>query len=345
MNKSITIAIDLAKTSFHVCKLVNNEEVFSRAFSRAQLEKWLVKQPEAVVAMEACGSAHHWARYCIRHGHQVKLIAPKNVIPFRTGQKTDKNDASAIAVTSSQSHIHLVAVKTIDAQALQSIERIRQHLVDSMTATSNMLRALLAEFGFTINKGERAFKRYIPEILELADNGLPDILREHIHSMYELYDELQTRKIEVERQLNNHVNSHDECKKLLALEGVGAINALGLYLSIGEQGANFNNGREASACIGLTPTQYSTGGKTQLMGISKKSGNRRLRSTLIQGALSVVKQVQNREPKNTKEAWLKALIERAGLRKAAVALANKTVRTAWAMLHHNKEYQLPHGIA
>lgn len=339
MNKLTTIAIDLAKESFQVCKMNNHKVIMERAFTRNAFKTWLDKQPEANVVMEACGSAHHWARYALTKGHEVKIIAPRHVSPFRSKQKTDKNDALAIAIASHQPGINFVAVKSIDAQALQTIERIRQHLNDSAIATSNMLRGLLAEFGFCIPKGAKSFKQAIPEILEEAENGLPDILRSHIYQTYQLYSKLILEKAAIEKELVKHVSNHPYCRELMQLEGVGPINALGIFLAIGSGGGNFKNGREASACIGLTPKQFSTGGVTTMLGISKSVANKRLRANLIQGALSSAVTIQKREPKNGKEAWLKALIERAGIRKAAVALANKTIRTSWSMLKHGTVYQ------
>lgn len=341
MKKSTTIAIDLAKNSFQVCKLHGSSCEFNKAFTRDKLKAWLTQQPPTTVVMEACSTAHHWGRFCRNQGHSVRLIAPKYVTAYRTGQKTDKNDATAIAVASQQANARFVALKSIDEQALQSIDRIRQHLTDSMTATSNMVRALVAEFGFDIPKGKNAFKKRLPEVLEDGQNALPDILREHIANAFYLHEALAKQKSELEVSLTQHLKQHDACKKLEALEGVGPVNALGLYLSLGANGGNFKNGREASACIGLTPKQHSTGGRVTLLGISKKVGQKKLRSNLIQGALAVAKVVDKREPKNDKEAWLKSLIQRSGLMKAAVALANKTTRTAWALLHYGSEYRIP----
>lgn len=340
MNNNL-IAIDIAKSSFHAVSLKKNKVATNRAFSRSQLKTWLAKQAVSHVSIEACGSSHYWARFAKSLGHTVQLIAPQSVKPFRQGHKTDKNDALAIAVASQQANIKSVGIKTVEQQALQSIARIRQHLTDNQTAVSNMIRGLLCEFGLVINKGEKAFKAAIGEIVADLENGLPDILRPQIAQMYYAYIEGDEHLARVSLQLQKYIKQQPQCKKLMALEGIGPVNALELYLTLGDQGKSFAHGREASACIGLTPKQHSTGGVVVLGGIGKKKGKKRLRANLIQGAMAVVKVVDKRLPKNEKESWLKALITRVGKMRAAVALANKTIRTAWAMLAHGEDYRSP----
>ncbi|TLU59450.1 transposase, partial [Thalassotalea litorea] len=154
----------------------------------------------------------------------------------------------------------------------------------------------------------------------------------------------EKHQAKVEREMEAQIKQQPQCHQLMALEGVGPKNAMRLYLMLGGQGKNFSHGREASACIGVTPKQYSTGGVVTLGGIGKNQGNKRLRSSLIQGAMAVVKVVNKREPRNHKEKWLKQLIERIGSRRAAVALANKTIRTSWAMLKHGEAYQAPQAV-
>lgn len=339
-----TIAIDIAKSSFHAVKLHQSNVQTDKAFTRQKLKVWLTKQKPSHVIIEACGSAHYWARYAQSAGHTAQLIAPKHVTPYRQGHKTDKNDALAIAIAGQQPKMKSVAIKTVEQQGLQSIDRIRQHITDNQTAVSNMIRGLLAEFGICFAKGLSAFKENIPDILEDAENELPHAFRAQVSMMYQAFLDAESHLKQVNKQLEALINQQAPCKKLMKLEGIGPINALNLFLTLGEKGESFQHGREASACIGLTPKQYSTGGITILGGIGKKAGNKRLRSNLIQGALAVVKVVDKRSPKNTKEQWIKNLIDHKGTRRAAVALANKTVRTAWSMLHHSKEYRLPCAV-
>jgi transposase len=269
MNNNL-IAIDIAKSSFHAVSLKHNKVGTDRAFTRSQLKTWLVNQAKSHVAIEACGSSHYWARDAQSVGHTVQLIAAKRVVPFRQGHKTDKNDALAIATASQQANIKSVGIKTIEQQALQSIARIRQHLTDNQTAVSNMLRGLLCEFGLVINKGEKAFKATIGELLEDAENGLPDMLRPQIADMYHSFIGGEAHLKQVSKQLEAFTKQQSQCKQLMALEGIGPVNALEVYLTLGDKGSSFSNGREASACIGLTPKQYTTGGVVVLGGIGKK---------------------------------------------------------------------------
>ena len=334
------IAIDLAKSSFHVCNLnKNNKVTIDRSFTTKKMQEWLIKQKPSVVAIEACGSAHHWGRFMKQHGHTPLLLPTKVVTPFRKGHKTDKNDALAIAIAAKQPKVKTVAVKTLEEQGLQGIERMRKHHSDAITATGNLLRGLVYEFGIIIPKGHAALKREMPLILEDGENQLPNTFRRQIANMYQFYLTTQAEFETVKKELLNLIKQNKSCQRLSALEGIGPVNALGLTLSLGQKGASFKNGREASACIGVTPKQYSTGGIVTLGGIGKNRGNKLLRSTLIQGAMSVVKVLKKREPKTQKEVWLKALMARIGLRRAAVALANKNIRTAWALLNHDVEYQ------
>jgi len=340
------IAIDLSKNSFQGSLLDKcHRERFNRKFTRNKLTEWLSRQQPLTVAMEACGSAHHWARLVARMGHRPLLVPTRTVNRYREGHKTDATDALATGVAARQPKTRFVAPKTIEQQGMQGIERTREHFSDHLTATSNMIRALLYEFGLTIPKGISAFKQKVVEILEDAENDLPMPLRMQLIESWEYYLDLEVRLKIAKRARDQIVAQHEVCQQLTQLQGVGPVNALNLYLCLGDRGGSFANGREAATCIGLTPKQYSTGGEVTMMGISKKCANKRLRSTLIQGSRSVIKVLCKRDPRNGLEVWLKSIMARRGEGRAAVALANKTVRLAWAMLHYGEDFKLHSEMA
>ena len=339
MNSTRIIAIDLAKNVFQVSVLSRHgQELSNKAMRRKALAVWLAKQAVSVVAMEACSGAHHWGRKAQSLGHQVMIIPPKQVMPYRQGQKTDGNDALAIGIASRQPKLKTVGVKSLEQQSVQCDKRVQEHLSDQLTATGNMVRALVAEFGVVMPKGMAALRRELPLILEDAENGLPLAMRESLYLAWQQWLFLADALQRAEQLLKVRIDQLEPCQRLTALEGVGPKNAIGLYIRIGN-GHHFKNGREAAACVAVTPKQSSSGGKTRMKGIGKYKGDQRLRSSLIIGARSVVNALQKRPARNAREQWLKALIERRGPGRAAVALANKNVRTAWAMLHNNSTYQ------
>ncbi len=337
MTHSTTVGVDLAKNVIQVSVVsARGKELLNRSLTRRKFAEFLGKQQPALVAFEACATSHYWARVALRHGHVARIIPAKAVAPFRQGHKTDSNDALAVAEAARRPNIKEAPMKTLDQQGLQAIQRSRDLLVQESTALSNHMRGLLMEFGVVIPRGFAALRRMLPEILEDGDNEVPDMYRPTLHRLYgrflELRDDIESMNVEVKEL----VKQHPACKRLTALEGVGPISAVLLYASLGT-GEAFSGGREFAAYLGLTPRQFSSGGKTNIVGLSKKIGNCRLRSVLIQGARAYVHKLK--EPKTSKDRWLLDLIERAGHGKAAVALANKNVRTAWAMLTQGTEYQ------
>lgn len=345
MNKLNVIAIDLAKIVFQVAVLNRHQKVLCNKTLRSTiLPAYLARQPKSLVAIEACGRAHHWARIAQSLGHDVVILPARIVSAFRQGHKTDSNDALAIALSACQPSIKAVAPMSLEQQSLQTDQRIAQHASDGKTATGNMIRGLLAEFGLEIAKGDAHLKRAIPLLLEDAENGLPLLVRESLHQAWELWQFQAEQCQQLDKLLSRRAASSEVCRRLMALEGVGPKNAIGLAITLGCT-QHFKNGRNAAACIGVTPKQHSSGGKVKIGHIGKYCGNQRLRSSLITGAHSVIQALEKRPPRNEKERWLQALIARRGKGRAAVALANKTVRTAWAMLHHNEPYKASLALA
>ena len=288
------------------------------------------------MAFASCASAHYWARAAVRLGHEVRIIPAKAVAPFRQGHKTDSNDALAVAEAARRPNIKDAPMRSVEQQGLQAIQRARELLIGECIALSNHLRGNLLEFGITVPQGFASLLGALPEILEDGDNELPDLYRPTLHRLQQRLIELRGDIEAMTKDVEQLVKSHPVCHKLTALEGIGPIGALSLYAVLGS-GKAFTKSREFSAYLGLTPRQFSSGGKTNIVGLSKKIGNRRLRSILIQGALAYVYRMK--EPKSSKDRWLKDLIDRAGPRRAAVALANKNARTAWALVTRGTDYQ------
>jgi transposase len=337
MHYSTTVGVDLAKNVIQISVVSSRgKEVLNRSLTRKKFAEFLGKQKPSLVAFESCASAHYWARSAERYGHKARIIPAKAVAPFRQGHKTDANDALAVAEAAQRPKIKEAPMKTVEQQGLQAIQRARELLIQECIALSNHLRGILLEFGVTIPQGFASLLRALPEVLEDGDNELPDFYRPTLHRLYGRMLELREDIEAMTKEADVLVKDHPVCNRLTALEGVGPIGAMSLYAVLGS-GEAFTKSREFSAYLGLTPRQLSSGGKTNIFGISKKVGNRRLRSVLIQGALAYVYRMK--EPRSRKDRWLKDLIERAGPRRAAVALANKNVRTAWALVTQGTEYQ------
>jgi transposase len=320
MPYSTTVGVDLAKNVIQVSVVSGRgKELCNRSLTRQKFAEFLCKQKPSLVAFESCATSHYWARAAQRHGHEARIIPAKAVAPFRQGHKTDSNDALAVAEAARRPKIKEAPMKTVEQQGLQAIHRSRELLIQESTALSNHVRSLLMEFGIVIKTGFASLMKAVPEILEDGDNELPDLYRPTLHRMYtrllELREDIEAMTGEVERL----AKGHPICSKLMALEGIGPIGALLLYATMGSGAA------------------FSSGGKATIVGLSKKIGNRQLRSVLILGARAYVYKL--REPKSSKDRWLKAMIDRNGECRAAIALANKNVRTAWAMVTQGTEYQ------
>ena len=336
MNKLNVIGVDLAKSVIQVSVLSpSNRELRNSALTRRKFAEFLCRQHRSPVAFEACATSHYWARVAQRHGHEVKILPAKAVFPFRQGHKTDENDALAVAEAARRPNVKLAPIKTIEQQGLQAIQRARELLVHERVSLSNHRRGLRMEFGIVIPQGFASLYRFLPEILEDGENELPDLYRPTLHLLYGRLCDLGEDLEHLNQEIETLVQNNPVCRRLTALEGIGPIDSVLLYATLGT-GEAFANGRQFSAYLGLTPKQFSSGGKVNLVGISKRVANRRLRAVLITGARAYVYRMK--EPKTAKDRWLWAIVERSGKCKAAVALANKNVRTACAMLTQNTEY-------
>ena len=339
MNNVTILAIDLAKDVLQVCKVTSKNKIsYNKSITRKALKELLNNEKNCLVAMEACASSQYWSRLALKLGLSVKTMHARHVKPFRTTQKTDRNDALAIAVAATQLTIKSTRILTIEEQGLQSLGRIRDLQKSQCIAISNQIRSLLSEFGITIAKGDKALREAIPYIIEDAENELPHQLRVALFSHWENYQNQVERLNDITKQLEAEVHKNTHCKKLIKIEVLVPLFAFFLLTALGD-GSSFKNGRAASACLGVTPVQHSSGGKENIGSIAKKSSGLRLRSILFNGAMSAVSSLSKRVAKTVKEKWLQALIERRGKKVAAIALINKNVRTAYAMLQTDTEYK------
>jgi len=330
-----TIGIDLAKNVFQVHGAnEKGKAVLKKQLKRAQMLPFFANLTPCRIGMEACGSAHHWARKLQALGHTVQLIAPQYVKPFVKRNKNDAADAEAICEAMARPNMPTVPIKNASQQAILSVHRARQGFVKARTAQANQIRGLLTEYGIVIPKGIGHISKRVPEILEDGENDLPGSFRLLIQRLSDHLKELDRQVGELEAQIKLWHRDNSASQKLAKIPGIGPMTASATVASVGDA-RNFKNGRQLAAWLGIVPRQHSTGGKSTLLGISKR-GDSYLRTLLIHGARAVIR-VAERKP--NADPWLKNLLARRHKNIAAVALANKNVRTIWALLAHDRDYE------
>jgi len=336
MTKITTIGLDLAKQVFHVVCCDERGKVMGRKMlRRSQVLEYFANLSALRVGMESCASAHYWARKLQGMGHEVKLLPPQFVKPFVRGNKNDYNDALAIAEAVVRPEMRGVAVKTVAQQDIQALHRLRAQCVASRTAVCNQLRGLLGEYGVALPRGVGSLRRRLPALLEDAENGLSELFRRLLAQGYqrlcELDDHIEAYTVEVKR----HSRQDDACRRLQTIPGYGPIVASVFHSTVGD-GQAYRRGRDVSASLGLVPRQHSSGGKSVLLGISKR-GDGYLRSLLVHGARAVVRQAEHKDDKLSR--WINKIRAQRGYNKASVALANKLARIGWAVLAKRSVYQ------
>ena len=337
-NKTIaTLGIDLAKTSFQLHG-VNDQGivVYQKKLSRTKLLEFMVQLPPCLVGLEACGGAHDMARKLKKFGHEVKMMAPQFVKPYVKSNKNDSVDAEAICEAVQRPNMRFVPIKSVEQQDLQSLHRIRSMVIGNRTAVINQTRGLLMEYGIVMPKGAGQVRLRIPGILEDQTNGLTEDFRERLTELWDELVHLDERREKYNAKIEAISQTQKACILLMKIPGIGPISATALVAAVGDVSV-FNNGREMAAWLGLVPRQHSTGGKERLLGISKR-GDVYLRMLLIHGARAALRMAPSKDDKRSR--WVTALADRRGHNIAAVALANKNVRTAWALLAKNEEYQI-----
>lgn len=333
--KITSIGLDLAKTVFQVHGVdINGKKVVSKTLKRSQVLPFFANLPPCLVGMEACGSAHYWARKLSALGHTVKLMAPQFVKPYVKSNKNDAADAEAICEAVMRPNMRFVPVKDEEQQAMLALHRARQGFVKARTAQANQLRGLLAEYGIVLPQGINAIGRRLPEILEDGENELPVMFRQLLHRLYEHLKMLDQQVDGLEAEIHAWHRQNEASRRLAEIPGIGPITATALVASVGDA-KNFANGRQLAAWLGLVPRQHSSGGKPTLLGISKR-GDAYLRTLLIHGARAVARAAEARENADHR---LQRLLERRHKNIVAVAWANRNARIVWALLAHGRAYQ------
>jgi transposase len=334
--KITTVGIDLAKDVFQVHGVdAHGKAVLRKQLKRKDVMSFFANLEPCLIGMEACGSSHYWARKLAALGHTVRLMAPQFVKPYVKTNKSDRNDAEAICEAVARPNMRFVPVKTGEQQAVLSVHRARQGFVKARTAQANQIRGLLAEFGIVIAKGMGHIAKRLPEILEDGENGVPGMMRELLQRLGENLKEMDKQVGELERQIKLWHRENEQSRKLEAIAGIGPITASAYVASVGDA-KSFKNARQVAAWLGMVPRHEGSGGKVKPGRISKR-GDVYLRTLLIHGARSVIRQFE-RKPDQA-EGWLKELLARRHKNIAAVALAAKNARIAWALLAHERTYQ------
>jgi transposase len=336
MSEITTVGLDLAKNVFHVVGCdVHGKVARKKMLRRSQVLAYFSNLAHCLVGMEACSSAHHWARELAALGHQVKLIPPQYVKPYVRGNKNDYNDALAIAEAVTRPEMRFVSVKTTEQQDVQAVHRLRERRLQDRTALCNQLRGLLAEYGLVLPQGVNVLRRRLPELLEDGENGLSDLFRRLLAQGYQQLQELDYHIEYYTQEMKRQSQQDEACRRLQTIPGYGPIVA-SVFLSVVGTGEAFRRGRDVSASVGLVPRQHSSGGKETLLRISKR-GDRYLRSLLVHGARSVVIQAVKKDDKLSR--WINQVRAERGFNKAVVALANKLARIGWAVLVNKTVYQ------
>jgi len=331
------VGIDLAKNVYQLHGVDRSgKTVWKRRLKRHQWLKVLLDktEPGCVIGMEACASAHHWGRELQSRGYTVKLIPPQFVKPYIKSNKNDAKDAEAICEAMSRPNMRFVTVKNVEQQDIQATHRIRAELITQRTAKANQIRGLVAEYGLVAPKHMSSLRAAIPCWLEDAENGLTADFRSLLHGVWNDLLGLDDRVCEMDKLIKRLAENHEECVRLQQLRGVGPMISTAMIATVGDA-RQYHKSRQMAAAIGITPKQHSSGDRDRLLGISKR-GDVYLRTLMIHGARSVVANAKHKDDRLSR--WVTAIATKRHPNVAAVALANKTARMAWAMLRNETDY-------
>lgn len=327
-----TYGLDIAKNVMQL-HWIDNEtgEIGRKKLVRAKLSEFFAALRPVRVAMEACGSAHHWARVLGGLGHQVELLPAQQVRAFVRSNKDDAADARAIWLAAQQPDIRRAPIKTVEQQAVISLHRTRSHWVSVRTATTNMLRGLLYEFGVVLPSSKQAGLKAVSTNRAQIDDRLPQVMRRLVDLQLQTLKDVEHSIDQIEAEIAEQQRQLDKARVLREVPGIGVLGATALAATLGDA-RGWRSGREFAASLGLVPAHSGTGGKTRIGHLSKR-GDPYLRTLLIHGARSVITHAK------VKPTWLEELLKRRPTNVVAVALANKMARTAWALVAHGRAYR------
>jgi len=335
MGEVSTIGLDIAKSVFQVHGVDSDGTVVIRKrVSRAKVLEFFAALPSCLVGIEACPSAHHWSRRVRALGHTVRLMPPSYVKAYLKRGKNDANDAAAICEAVARPSMRFVPTKSEEQQSGLMLHRSRQLLVRQRTMLSNAIRGHMAELGLIAAKGRNGTAELLKIIASTEDDRVPEAARFSLYVLARQYEAITVEIGSIEKRIHAWHRSCEESRRLEEIPGIGPIVATALVAEVGDWKA-FSSGRSLAAWIGLVPKQHSTGGKERLGGISKQ-GNRYLRWLLVAGAMAVIRYARRH---GTKRLWLARLMDRRPIKVAAVALANKIARMAWALMVRGERFE------
>jgi len=338
------VGIDLAKNVYQMHGVDRSgKAILKRRLKRHQWFKVLLDktEPDCVIGMEACASAHHWGRELQSRGYTVRLIPPQFVKPYVKSNKNDARDAEAICEAMSRPNMRFVTVKSVEQQDIQATHRIRAELITQRTAKANQIRGLVAEYGLVAPKRLSSLRAAIPCWLEDAENGLTADFRSLLQGVWDDLLILDDRVGEMDKAIERLAENHEDCVRLQQLRGVGPMISTAMIATVGDA-RQYHKSRQMAAAIGITPKQHSSGDRDRLLGISKR-GDVYLRTLMIHGARSVVANAKHKDDRLSR--WVTDIATKRHPNVAAVALANKTARMAWAMLRNETDYDPDYAIS